>query len=74
MQLDTVKQQKNLGGVDKQVEMERVMESLTQFLAEKSGEELVNNLEKQLTAYRALRQGKCIYSYSFCRFIRNSRT
>ena len=51
-------QQKKQGDVEKQDEQQRVMEVLTKFLATKSGEEFLNNLEKQLTAYRSERQGK----------------
>ena len=58
MQLDSVKQQKNLDDVEKHDEKQRVMKALTKFLATKSGEELLDNMEKQFTAYRSLRQGK----------------
>merc|ERR1712112_661090 len=53
--LDAVKQQKNHRDVEKQDEKQRVVEALTKFLATKTGEELLDNLEKQSTAYRSLR-------------------
>ena len=68
MQLDTVKQQKNRGDMEKQDEKQRVVEALTKFLATKTGEELLDNLEKQSTAYRSLRLGK-LNAYILTHFI-----
>ena len=68
MQLDTVKQQKNQRDVEKQDEKQRVVEALTKFLATKTGEELLDNLEKQSTAYRSLRLGK-LNAYILTHFI-----
>ena len=68
MQLDAVKQQKNHRDVEKQDEKQRVVEALTKFLATKTGEELLDNLEKQSTAYRSLRLGK-LNAYILTHFI-----
>ena len=68
MQLDAVKQQKNNRDVEKQDEKQRVVEALTKFLATKTGEELLDNLEKQSTAYRSLRLGK-LNAYILTHFI-----
>ena len=68
MQLDAVKQQKNHHDVEKQDEKQRVVEALTKFLATKTGEELLDNLEKQSTAYRSLRLGK-LNAYILTHFI-----
>ena len=68
MQLDTVKQQKNQRDVEKQDEKQRVVEALKKFLATKTGEELLDNLEKQSTAYRSLRLSK-LNAYILTHFI-----
>ena len=70
MQHDIVKQQDDVesrGEVEKRDEKEQIMESMRKFLATKSGEEMLDRVEKALTAYRSERQGKFmsfIYSYS----------